>query len=83
MKTTCNLSLITATDFLVRLVDNNGKANQGRVEVLYNGSWGTVCDDQFDHNAAAVVCSKLGYERSLKFCRKIKKIKIMIKNFLN
>lgn len=49
--------------------------------MFYNGSWGTVCDDQFDHNAAAVVCSKLGYERYFKFCRKIKKIKIMIKKF--
>lgn len=74
---------VSASDFLVRLVDNNGKANQGRVEVFYNGFWGTVCDDQFDHNAAAVVCSKLGYERYFKFCRKIKKIKTMIKSSLS
>lgn len=47
----------------MRLVDENGQANQGRVEVFYNGAWGTVCDDKFDRNAAAVVCTRMGYER--------------------
>lgn len=54
---------ISATDFPVRLVDGHGSASQGRVEVFYNGSWGTVCDDNFNQSAAAVVCSHLGYER--------------------
>ena len=36
---------------------------QGHVEVLYNGTWGTICDDYFESNSngATVLCRMMGY----------------------
>jgi len=50
----------------IRLVNGNSP-NEGRVEIFYNGRWGTICDDYFDLDAAHVVCRQLGYEEALAY----------------
>jgi CD163 antigen len=54
----------------IRLVGGS-TPNQGRIEVLYGSTWGTVCDDRlggsigdpsFGAEEALVACRQLGYE---------------------
>ncbi|CAB4062623.1 SVH1 [Lepeophtheirus salmonis] len=49
------------TPIELRLVNGNNMTS-GRVEVLFKGVWGTVCDDNFGEAEGGVVCRNLGFK---------------------
>ena len=48
-------------DSSLRIIDGNTYA-EGRVEVCQNGSWATVCDEDWDDLDAAVACRGFRFE---------------------
>ena len=52
----------------VRLVVNGTLAseNEGTVEIFYNGTWGSVCDDYWGFEEARVVCKMLGFHDAIR-----------------
>lgn len=57
-------------DGKLRLVDKLNPTG-GRLEILLNGLWGTVCSYHFDREDADVACRQLGYSRAVQIIRKL------------
>ncbi|XP_043557570.1 deleted in malignant brain tumors 1 protein-like [Chiloscyllium plagiosum] len=51
--------VICSGEMAMRLQDGANHC-QGRVEVFYNGTWGTICADSFGIKEAEVICKQLG-----------------------
>lgn len=45
-----------------------GTNTSGRLEVCYDGYWGSVCDDNVTNAVADVVCQQLGSELPGTYC---------------
>lgn len=54
----------------LRLVDGSSEL-AGRLEILYFGQWGTVCEDYFDIQDANIACRRLGFPAARSYSRSV------------
>nr|XP_054770309.1 galectin-3-binding protein-like [Lytechinus pictus] len=77
----CSTSAQAVKDGEIRLVGGTSDS-EGRVEVSYNGEWGTVCDDLWDTTDANVVCRSLGFVGALEAVPAADSVKALAPLFL-
>ena len=59
----CLVLLSVCSDGDLRLVDSEG-IGEGRVEICFNNTYGSICADFWDEVDAQVVCEQLGFMRN-------------------
>ena len=65
----------------VRL-DGTNSSSEGRVEMCYNGVWGSICYNGWDNIDAAVVCRQLGFQGQSKSKNMPKARKSLVSYFI-
>ena len=61
----CTISLTACTNGDLRLMNGTEPSlREGRVEICYNNTYGSICDDFWDIVDASVVCRQLGFNMS-------------------
>ena len=51
-------------DYIDMRLMGGSHQKEGRVEILHDGKWGTICDDSWDINDANVACRQLCFTRA-------------------
>ena len=59
--------MLTRINLDIRLAGYGANEYQGRLEILFRGEWGTICQDNFQYKDAQVACKMLGLGAAIGF----------------
>ena len=62
-----NLRLISSDGLRQTTLSTGCTLSAGRLEIVINNQWGTVCSNGFDINAANIACRQLNYIKAVSF----------------
>ncbi|XP_017044917.1 lysyl oxidase homolog 3B [Drosophila ficusphila] len=62
------IKVLNKEEGAIRLVGGDYEY-EGNIEVLHNGKWGAVCDDEWDSAEGHIVCRQLGFPGMRKYTR--------------
>jgi hypothetical protein len=57
-----DVSNVDVSEIAIKLRLFGGRSeHKGRLEIFYNNTWGTVCEDDFRDQEAHIACQTLGF----------------------